>query len=83
MSNNEIIKTIKDNMCGEGCRWEGNERGEFCQIKDGVLCPYYKSGLKIFYFGVSHGEQEVKEVYKDKLYEIFSLLYYDKRRTKK
>lgn len=74
MSNNDIIKIIKDNMCGEGCRWEGNERGEFCQIDNGVLCPYYKYGLKIFYAGCLHGKDEVREVYKAKLNEIFSLL---------
>lgn len=74
MTNTEIIKTIKDKMCGEGCRWEGHERGDFCQIKDGVLCPYYKSGLKIFYAGCLHGKEEVREVYKNKLNEIFSLL---------
>lgn len=74
MSNEVIIKTIKDNMCGEGCRWAGHERGKFCQIKDGVLCNYYKSGLKIFYSGIEHGKEELREVYKDKLNEIFSLL---------
>lgn len=74
MKNIDIIKTIKENMCGEGCRWQGNEMGEFCQIKDGVLCPYYKSGLKIFYSGVVHGKEEVREAYKDKLNEILSLL---------
>lgn len=51
MVNEQIIKIIKDNMCGEGCRWEGHERGEFCQIKDGVLCPYYEHGLNIFNAG--------------------------------